>query len=184
MDRISPKVSVIIGTYNRCSILPVAIESVLAQTYTDFELLIIDNGSIDQTEKVVRSYSDSRIRYVLNPKPTQSCAGPRNIGLEMSKGKFIAFLDDDDIWYPNKLKVCLDLLSGTDDEVLICHAQNIICYGKMTRKNICGPWADNMHEKLLYERNFLGPGSVVIRKSALASVSGFCLREDFLGCED
>ena len=96
--------TVIITTYNRRDLLPHAIQSVLGQTFTDFELLVIDNGSMDDTKFVVQAIKDDRIKYVLNPKPTQSCDAPRNLGIEIAQGKFISFLDDDDIWYPRKQK--------------------------------------------------------------------------------
>lgn len=96
-----PQVTVAILTYNRAKYLTPAIESVLAQTFTDFELLILDNSSIDNTESVVKSFSDPRIRYIKHPPVSPGVA--RNTGLENAKGKYIGYLDDDDIWLPEKL---------------------------------------------------------------------------------
>lgn len=180
----SPSVTVIIGTYNRAKILPAAIESVLGQTHHSFELFVIDNGSTDETRKVVESYRDSRVQYFLNPHPSRSCAEPRNIGIRMSRAPLIAFLDDDDIWYWEKLEFSLRELGSHPEAALVCHAQKIVENGRIVRKNICGPWTDPMHERLVYEGNCLGPGSVVARKEALLSVGGFDIREAFQGCED
>lgn len=102
-DKHTPKVSVIIPTYNRASYLKEAIESVLAQTYKDFELIIVDDGSTDNTEEVVRSFDDERIIY--KKKQREGHPGKtRNVGLDLARGEYIAFLDDDDLWLPEKLE--------------------------------------------------------------------------------
>lgn len=180
----NPEITAIIGTFNRAGLLPTAINSVLAQTYENFELLVIDNGSTDNTRSVVESYTDKRVRYLFNDNPSSSCAAPRNLGIKNAQGKYVAFLDDDDIWYPDKLKICLQELSKHPDVALICHAQNIISDGEFIRTNICGPWSKDMHERLMYERNFLGPGSVLIKKEIISKVGGFKTRSDYSGCED
>ena len=96
-----PEITVAILTYNRVKYLTPAIESVLKQTFTDFELLILDNSSTDNTESLVKSFSDQRIRYIKHPPVSPGVA--RNIGLENAKGKYVGYLDDDDIWLPEKL---------------------------------------------------------------------------------
>ena len=96
--------TVIITTFNRENLLPRAIQSVRSQTFSDFELLVIDNGSTDHTKEVVQSIKDNRIKYVFNTNPSQSCDAPRNLGIQLARGNLISFLDDDDIWYPQKLK--------------------------------------------------------------------------------
>lgn len=99
----SPKVSVILPTYNRPVLLARAIESVLAQTFSDWELLVVDNGSTDSTEEMIRKFQerDKRIRYLMEKKKGAGAA--RNRGLKESQGKWFAFLDDDDEWLPEKL---------------------------------------------------------------------------------
>lgn len=96
-----PYVTAIITTFNRANYLKKAIVSVLAQTMNDFELLILDNGSIDDTEEVVRNFKDVRIRYIKHEPLNISQA--RNLGVKEAKSEYIAFLDDDDEWLPNKL---------------------------------------------------------------------------------
>jgi len=96
-----PKVSVIIATHNRPNFVAHAIQSVLAQTYTDLELIVIDDGSTDQTADVVGSFRDPRLRYEYQPPSGRSRA--RNRGLVKATGEYIAFLDDDDAYLPDKL---------------------------------------------------------------------------------
>ncbi len=98
-----PKVSVIIPTYNRAKLLPRAVNSVLNQTFKDFELIIVDDASTDNTEEVVKTFKDSRIKYIKH-RINKGGAAARNTGIKASKGEYIAFLDDDDEWLPLKLE--------------------------------------------------------------------------------
>jgi glycosyltransferase involved in cell wall biosynthesis len=93
--------SIILPTYNRAHFLPKAIESVLAQTFEDWELLIVDDGSTDNTKEVVAKYEDSRIRYFFQENQERSAA--RNHGISKAKGEYICFLDSDDYFLPEKL---------------------------------------------------------------------------------
>lgn len=97
-----PAVSAIITTFNRERFLGAAIESVLSQTYRDFELLVLDNSSADGTAAIVARRTDPRIRYVRHRPLTIAAA--RNLGLREARGEFVAFLDDDDEWLPPKLE--------------------------------------------------------------------------------
>ena len=111
MNDINPLISVIIPTYNRSVTLGTAIQSVLNQTYQNFELIIIDDGSLDDTCKVISTFSDQRIRYIKHTL-NQGAPAARNTGIKKSKGKYIAFLDSDDRWLPEKLKVQLQFLQN------------------------------------------------------------------------
>ena len=108
-------VSVIIPAYNCVTYLEQAVNSALTQTYSQLEILIIDDCSQDNTLKIVKSLAqkDNRIR-VLKNEMNQGTAATRNRGLRESKGDFIAFLDGDDVWHPDKLERQLDLLKQTD----------------------------------------------------------------------
>ena len=97
-----PVVSVVLPTYNRAPLLGRSIRSVLAQSYGDFEVFVIDDGSTDETAGVVADFRDRRIRYVPLPRDTGAAAA-RNVGIRMSRGKFLAFQDSDDEWLPSKL---------------------------------------------------------------------------------
>lgn len=97
-----PAVSVVLPTYNRAQLLGRSLRSVLGQSFGDFELLVIDDGSTDETARVVASFVDPRIRYVQLARNTGAGAA-RNVGIRMSRGKFLAFQDSDDEWVPSKL---------------------------------------------------------------------------------
>lgn len=97
-----PTVSVVIPTYNRVDVLPRAVESVLDQTYEDFELLVVDDGSSDGTLSLLDSYDDPRVR-VVSHGVNRGANVARNTGIEHANGEFVAFLDSDDSWHPEKL---------------------------------------------------------------------------------
>lgn len=99
----SPRVSVLIPTYNYAEVLPYAIGSVLAQTFTDFELLVVGDGCSDDSEKVVRAFDDTRVRWHNLPRNTGNASGPNNEGLRHARGDVIAYLGHDDLWLPNHL---------------------------------------------------------------------------------
>lgn len=112
-----PMVSVIIPTYNRSGFLIEAIESVLAQTYDDIEIVIVDDGSTDDTKEKLKPYQD-KIEYVYieNGGPARA----RNVGMTMARGKYISFLDSDDLYYPYKIKTQVDFLEDHADVDLVC----------------------------------------------------------------
>ena len=112
-----PKISVIIPTYNTAHYLQEAIESVLAQTYTDFELIVIDDGSTDNTKEVVAPYLD---RIVFLETENNGPSKARNRAIRESSCEYVAFLDADDIWYPDKLDRQMTLLSKN------CKGQKIL----------------------------------------------------------
>ena len=99
----NPFFTVVIPTHNRSLLLKRAVESVLSQTFEDFELIVIDDHSTDDTASVVKSFTDHRMRYLTNQRTKGAC-GARNTGIFSAKGKWVAFLDDDDVWLPEKLK--------------------------------------------------------------------------------
>ena len=102
MDEGRPFVSIITPTHNRAAYIGEAITSVLSQTYSNFEMLIVDNGSTDNTKEIVHSFRDERIRY-FHQCNSGSPVSPRNRGLSLAKGEIISFLDSDDVWLPEKL---------------------------------------------------------------------------------
>ena len=109
-----PKVSVIIPTYNRSKYVTKAIDSVLAQTYRDFEIIVVDDGSTDNTKEVLKPYTD-RIKYLYQENTGVSAA--RNAGIRAAGGQWIAFLDSDDEWLPEKLSIQMDYLSRHNEIV-------------------------------------------------------------------
>jgi glycosyltransferase involved in cell wall biosynthesis len=110
-----PLISVIIPTYNRGSLLPRSIKSVLKQTYKNFELIIVDDGSTDYTKKIVEKYlkEDQRIKYIYQEN-SGGPPKPKNTGIKASKGEYIAFLDSDDEWFSDKLKKQIEFYIKND----------------------------------------------------------------------
>jgi glycosyltransferase involved in cell wall biosynthesis len=117
-----PTVTVIIPTYNRAHFIGRAISSVLSQTYSDFELIVVDDGSTDNTAKVVGGFKDHRIVYFKH-KSNLGISAARNTALRVSRGQYIAFLDDDDEWLPNKLSDQLDALAKAPSGVGAVYTQ-------------------------------------------------------------
>lgn len=105
-------ISIITPCYNAQIYIAQAIESVLSQTYPYWELLIVDDCSTDDSAEIILSYAkqDNRIKYFKTDYPSGSPALPRNIGIENAKGEYVAFLDSDDLWLPNKLKEQISFL--------------------------------------------------------------------------
>jgi glycosyltransferase involved in cell wall biosynthesis len=106
----SPVVTIIMATYNRSNVLKYAVQSVLSQTESDWELLVIGDHCTDDTEAVMGSFTDPRIRFINLPENIGEQSGPNNVGLRQARSEFIAFLNHDDMWFPEHLAVCLTTL--------------------------------------------------------------------------
>lgn len=118
----NPIFSVIIPTYNRVDYLCFTVESVLKQTFKEFELIIVDDGSTDGTKNMVSEYTDPRLKYVYHDNKGVSYS--RNRGLELSKGVYMAFLDSDDRWVPHKLETTLEYINKYP-EIQIFHTEEL-----------------------------------------------------------
>lgn len=130
-----PTVSVILPTYNTDFFLHDAIDSILAQTYKDFELIIINDGSTDKTEEIILSYNDPRIRYIKN-ETNLKLINTLNKGIDLSRGKYIARMDADDISLPNRLEKEVNFLENHPDlSVVSCFPYNINMEGKVLGKS-------------------------------------------------
>ena len=112
-------VSVIIPTYNRSKTIRRAIESVLTQTYNQLELIIVDDGSTDNTDQWIKEIQDERLRYIKLPYNMGACHA-RNVGIEEAKGSYIAFQDSDDVWHHDKLEKQLNTMNRTGADVTVC----------------------------------------------------------------
>ncbi|WP_372998880.1 glycosyltransferase family 2 protein [Sulfurimonas sp.] len=118
-------VSIITPMYNAEVFIVEAIQSVLNQTYQNWEMIIVDNYSTDHSVKVVEAINDKRIKLIKLDYNSGGPARPRNIGVEKSKGKYIAFLDADDIWKPTKLDIQLDFMNKNNLNISSTSATNI-----------------------------------------------------------
>ena len=124
----TPKVSVIIPTYNRDRLLPRAVNSVLAQTYDDYEIIIVDDCSTDDTQQVVAAFADSRIRHFRH-EVNKGVSAARNTGIANARGEYIAFLDDDDEWLPTRLAKQSALMDAAPPKVGFVYGWMDVVYG-------------------------------------------------------
>jgi teichuronic acid biosynthesis glycosyltransferase TuaG len=163
----APFFSVVIPTFNRAGLLGVALRSVLQQTYPDFELIVVDNGSTDETKISISRLEDSRIRYIFQ-EGSGSPASPRNHGILEARGNWIAFLDSDDIWEPRKLEAVQRKLSTTSYDFL-SHQQRLVNSQGQIR-GFMGPQEKNLtYQNLLLTENTIATSSVAIRTEFLRS---------------
>ena len=130
----SVKVSVIMPAYNSEVYIRESIDSVLAQTFADFELIVVDDGSTDTTAAIAESYSDSRIRLIRQLNRGVSVA--RNTGLEASQGQFITFLDSDDLYYPDFLKTLHRLIQSNQTEMSFSNYSESDCAEDMQKTDV------------------------------------------------
>ena len=106
MSEKTPLVSVVMPAFNAAELIGPTLESVISQSFGDWELLVVDDCSKDSTREVVQAWADkdSRIKLITLPSNFGGPAGPRNEGVRLARGQYVAFLDSDDIWHPEKLK--------------------------------------------------------------------------------
>ena len=176
-------VSVVLPTHNRAHLLPRAINSVLSQTHDNLELIVVDDGSTDDTYQVAARYEDPRVSLI---RLTGNHGAPyaRNVGITMSKGSFIAFLDSDDEWRPVKLEKQVALLLESPRFVGAAGAgvtiRRQLGDEVVTKQVVPKERIGNIQDELLSGRSFPGkplwPGStssILIRKECLEKVGGF-----------
>ncbi len=169
-----PTVSIIIPTYNRRQLIARSIESVLNQTYRDFELIVVDDGSTDGTSEVVAGFNDQRIRYIRHEK-NRGEAAARNTGIKAARCDYIAYQDSDDEWLPEKLARQMELLEEASPQVGVVYtgfwkAENqrrtYIPFSWVNQKN------GNIHKELL-KGNFIGSPVALIKKECFDKVGLF-----------
>jgi teichuronic acid biosynthesis glycosyltransferase TuaG len=180
-DTASPLVSVVIPTYNHAQFLRAAIQSVIDQTFTDWEAVVVNNYSEDDTVQIVSSFNDTRIRLV-NFRNCGVIAASRNHGMSLAISKAIAFLDSDDVWYPKKLQRCMDALGDQAD--VVCHGEAWVKESGPPRVVMYGPQSRTRYLSLLYDGNCLSTSAIVVRKSALDKVGGFSEDPQMVTAED
>lgn len=174
-----PMVSVIIPTYNRGWILSEAIDSVLNQDYTHYELIVVDDGSTDQTTEILDSYGR---KIISAHQENRGVSSARNHGIRLAKGKLIAFLDSDDLWLKGKLRKQVAFFNRQHGAV-ICQTEEIwIRNGvRINPKKRHQKPSGMIFEKCL-ELCLISPSAVMIRKDFLDKTGGF--DESLPACED
>jgi len=195
MIRNIPKVSVIIPTYNCAKYLSAAIGSVLSQTCQDFEIVVVDDGSTDNTSEIVADYLNNfpnRIKYLYQNNHGIACA--RNFGIKNSVGEYIALLDADDILLPEKLEKSL-LAFADKKEIGLVHT-GVLCinetgellkqeilqddYQNRMKKNLSG----KIFKQLFFREAHICTSSVILKKECIDKVGLFDEYLSYLGCED
>ncbi|OQX55888.1 MAG: hypothetical protein B5M53_03595 [Candidatus Cloacimonas sp. 4484_209] len=172
----SPNVSVIIPTYNRAHIVGRAIQSVLDQTYQDFEIVVIDDGSNDNTEEVVKGFTDEKIRYIrIRHGKNNSPSAAINAGIKAARGKYVAFLDSDDEWVKKKLEKQMSVFKEVPSSVGVVYAGLLRIEGDR-RIYIPSPRIEpkegDIHDNLL-KGNFVTPPTVIAKKECFTKVGAF-----------
>lgn len=179
--RADPLVSVIIPTYNHAQFLREALQSVCDQTFTDWEAIVVNNYSEDDTVSVVASFGDERIRLE-NFHNNGIIAASRNRGISLARGRYLAFLDSDDIWFPEKLAACVQRL-GNDGCDLVCHGLH--WFGDRRERDVFyGPASAATFEGLLYKGNCIATSATVVCRDAVEAVGGFSEDENIQTAED
>lgn len=169
-------VSIIIPTYNRSDTILRSINSVIYQTYTNIEIIVVDDASTDDdTHKVITSINDSRLHFIRNKK-NLGVAESRNIGAMASQGKYIAFNDSDDIWQEDKLEKQIKVFNKNSNcELCYCsyilHNQDILT--QFPNISIEKTKLEGKIYKYLLEENFIGTPTIIVSRNAFMSVSGF-----------
>lgn len=176
-----PMVSVVIPVYNRAHLLHRALDSVIAQTFKDIEILVIDDCSHDDPNSVIKEYDDARIKYI-RQNVNQGVAAARNRGLREAKGKFVAFLDDDDEWFPEKLSKQVEKFLQSSPQVgLIYTGVETVMDEGYTEIQIPTE-RGNVYRKLLYKNCIHGGSSTMIRRNIITNIGFF--DESLLAIED
>ena len=177
-------VTIVMPTYNHAKYLPKAVQSVLDQTFSNWELIIVDNYSTDETLNILRNYSDSRIK-VLQIDNAGCIAKSRNLAINSARSEWLAFLDSDDYWHPNKLNSIFGQV--TDEVDLFYHNLSIVDEDSriidpkgIRSRNLKSP----ILKDLILNGNTIATSSVVVRRKFVLEVGGMSEKADLVGNED
>lgn len=187
-----PKVSVVVPTYNCAKYLHETIHSILTQTLGDFEIIIVDDGSTDDTEKLVQNYlhaSGDKIKYIKQENSGPACA--RNTGIRESSGEFISFLDADDLWLPNKLSAQIGAFDKNPhvglvhtDSFRFGGSKGIYCNRSWMSAEQIERQSGNIFLDYYFRRCRIMPTTVMIKRECIDKVCYFDEKLSKLGSED
>lgn len=180
-----PQISVIIPTYNRCNLIEKAIGSVINQTFSDWEIIVVDDHSTDDTRTLVELMKISNLKYFYN-SANWGAAESRNIGIKNSSGKYIAFLDSDDEWLPQKLEKQYNLLKVSEDKIGVIYTNSYLKKNGDLIPFLPYKWIKNKKGDLfsqLLSNNFIATPSLMIKKEVFNLVgifdAAFTVIEDY-----
>ncbi|MGA2121748.1 MAG: glycosyltransferase [Methanoregula sp.] len=175
----SPKITVLMSVFNGEKYLREAVESILGQTYTDFEFLIIDDASMDSSSEILRQYADPRIRLINNEK-NLGLTKSLNMGIALAEGEYIARMDADDISLPDRFEKQIAFLERTPEIALLGTSNYFIDEnGKKTGMQIV---RKNPSFDLLCNENQFNHGSIIVKKSVVRNLGGY--NENFRYVQD
>ena len=177
----SPLVSIVIPTYNHAPMLQRALATVVEQKYQNWNAIVVNNFSTDNTLEVVAAFNDPRIQCV-NFRNNGVIGASRNEGIALATGKYVAFLDSDDTWFPTKLEKCVEILDSGSD--LVCHAEYWIDESGKSRLVAYGPSEAATHHNLIYKGNRISTSATVVRAALLKEVHGFDVAPELISTED
>jgi teichuronic acid biosynthesis glycosyltransferase TuaG len=177
----SPLVSIVIPTYNHAPMLQRALATVVEQTYQNWNAIVVNNFSTDNTLEVVAAFNDPRIQCV-NFRNNGVIGASRNEGIALATGKYVAFLDSDDTWFTTKLEQCIEILESGSD--LVCHAEYWIDESGKSRLVAYGPSEAATHHNLIYKGNRISTSATVVRTALLKEVHGFDVSPELISTED
>ncbi len=171
----TPKVSVIIRTYNRAHLIERAIKSVLNQSFRDFEIIVVNDGSTDDTKEKVEKLAakDSRIKLFTQNQSGGKVGQVTNFGLKHSHGRYIAILDTDDEWLPSKLEKQVKLLESADSHIGLVTCCGLLVNPNGTQKELSLPPRSRPFLESILRRSFFHPSSILIKKEVLDSVGPY-----------
>ena len=182
-----PAFSVVIPAYNASGFIARTLESLSAQKFNGFEAVIINDGSTDNTQAVISEFilSHPNLDLRLINQSNAGIAGARNRGIREARGRYVAFLDHDDIWYPQKLNKCFEIFSTFPETTVVCHNEALRdASGKIVRYFSYGPYVDGMFRRLLYKGSCISTSATVIRRDVFKEVGLFRENEEFATVED
>jgi len=185
-----PLISVVMPCYNACAYLELTLRSVLSQSVADLEIVLVDDGSTDDPEAIVRAIGDARIRYQRTP-PSGGPSRPRNLGVEAARGRYVFFFDADDLMLPGKIAAQLELMEREPGLALTFTNFRVVdpqgatlnddflagyeTFGRL--RGLVAGGAGRLPRDAFYlgllRANFIGTSSVAVRREVLAEVGGF-----------
>ena len=177
----SPLVSIVIPTYNHAPMLQRALTTVVEQTYQNWNAIVVNNYSTDNTLEVIAEFNDPRIQCI-NFRNNGVIGASRNEGITLATGEYVAFLDSDDTWFPTKIEKCVAFLENGSD--LVCHAEYWIDESGKSRLVSYGPSEAATHHNLIYKGNRISTSATMVRATLLKEVNGFDVSPELISTED